>query len=130
MKIEFEHGTTIEKPTKAELVEELAEVGGERGAFAILSRSPQEYMQTYESFAEGKFMIEYREEGRQYKVVDPLSRKEMVDTFQDYARERSDYKERHRWKELDLDSSTRENGCFGSAALFLIFFLVATMLAV
>lgn len=129
MKLEFEQGTAIENPSNADIAEELPKVGGERGPFAILEESAQEYMQVGRSADDAsKFTLEYREEGTQYQATEPVPLEEVVAAFQDFARGKETYKERHDWTELDLSAS--ESGCLGSMAMVAALLLSILILAV
>lgn len=123
MKLEFEKGSAIENPKDADIVEGLPKVGGERGNFAILSETEQEYMQASRGdSATGKFTLEYREEGKQYQAVESVSLDEVVSAFQDYSWGGNDFKKRHRWREIDF--SEAESGCLG---VVVICALIATL---
>jgi len=126
MKLEFEKGSTIENPKDADIAEALPKVGGEKGNFAILSETEQEYMQASRGDgATGKFTLEYREEGKQFQAVESVSLDEVVTAFQDYSWRRNGFKERHRWRELDF--SEAESGCLGTVAICALITVLALM---
>jgi hypothetical protein len=128
MKLEFEKGSAIENPKDADIAEALPKVGGERGNFAILSETDQEYMQASRGDgATGKFTLEYREEGKQYQAVEPVSLDEVVTAFQDYSWGRSGFKECHQWRELDFPEA--ESGCLG-AVVFCALIVALSVMAV
>jgi hypothetical protein len=129
MKLEFEEGPAIENPSNAAIAEALPKVGGERGNFAILAEAEQEYMQTGRSAGDtSKFTLEYRKEGKQYQVVDPVPLDEAIAAFQDYASGKANFKERHRWRELDF--SEAGNGCLGTIAASFLLIAMLTLMAV
>ena len=123
MKLKLER-SSIENPSNAAIAEALPKVGGERGHFAILAEGEQEYMQAGRSAGDtSKFTLEYREEGKQYQAVEPVPLDEAIAAFQDYAWGKNSFKERHRWRELDL--SEAESGCLGTVAIG--FVLIASL---
>ncbi|MCX5655529.1 MAG: hypothetical protein NTY65_12880 [Planctomycetota bacterium] len=70
MHLETEEGGDIENPSEEQIRQAIRGLGGESGTFAILTRreEPLEYIQT--SGEENAFVVERRENDRQFRAVD------------------------------------------------------------
>lgn len=76
-----------------------------RGEFMILSRSDQEYLQAYGD-GDGPFHLEYREaeEARHFRAQDEITKEEAKTTFLLYFRNDPQWKSRHPWEPLQIQT--------------------------
>ncbi|MCG8588673.1 MAG: hypothetical protein MJE66_05225 [Proteobacteria bacterium] len=100
MKLTLEPGGEIDSPSAAVVSHSLRSLPANAGAFAILARGEQRYIQTAGSPGEG-FVLEYREgsERQHYRChLDRLTLDQVERAFLSYLDGRDDYKTELPWE--------------------------------
>jgi hypothetical protein len=103
MVLELEDGTTIERPTDAQIHEALATLQGDMGnEFAILGQNEMTYMQAA-PMDEG-YVLEFQEgdTNHHYQAVDLLPLSAVIEAFQMYQRGDETWKLKTQWQRIDL----------------------------
>jgi hypothetical protein len=89
------------------------------GEFVILEIDKDTFLQAGGE-ASGPFNLEYKEAGKHFHSVRPLSKQEVKEASIDYFRGGSSWRTKHEWKEMAF-----QKGCFQQSAATLL--LVALM---
>jgi hypothetical protein len=103
MILELEDGTTIERPTDAEIHDALATLQGDMAnSFAILGQDQLTYMQAA-PMDEG-YILEFQDGdvSRHYQAVNLLPLSAVIEAFQFYCRGDDTWKLKTQWQRLDL----------------------------
>jgi hypothetical protein len=103
MILELEDGTTIERPSDAQIHEALATLQGDlANSFAILSQSDMTYMQV--APVDEGYVLEFQEgdTSRHYQAVNLLPLSAVIEAFQSYQRGDDTWKLKTQWQRLNL----------------------------
>ena len=88
-----------------------------RGEFVILEADENTFLQAGGE-GDGPYTLEYKEPGKQFRCVRPLTKQEVKEAFLDYLRGGSAWRTQREWKEL-----AARKGCFKRAAVLIIMLL-------
>ena len=94
-----------------------------RGEFVILQADENTFLQAGGE-GDGPYTLEYKEPGKQFRCVRPLTKQEVKEAFLDYLRGGSAWRTQREWREL-----AARKGCFKRAAVLLMLLGVIVWLA-
>lgn len=117
LQFETEARGTRNEPGLGDISSGLAELDGEGNGFAILRRSPTDYIQAAGNAKRG-LTVEYHDPATDghFTAGDPIALRDAVELFHDFRLNGTKWRSAVEWKPMDLSTATRK-GCAGMIAI-------------
>lgn len=118
MHLETEAGTKFSLPSASDIRHAIESLDVDESTYAILTRSPQTYMQTMR--LEEGFELEYQEgdTDHHYQADRLLTAEEVIAAMDSYAADDPEWKTMVAWQKLDLTAtSPTKKGCAGAVLI-------------
>ncbi|WP_442483218.1 hypothetical protein [Aeoliella sp. SH292] len=118
MHLETEAGTKFSSPSAGDIRHAIDTLDVDESTYAILTRSPQTYMQTMR--LEDGFELEYQDgdTDHHYQADRLLTAEEVIAAMDSYAADDPQWKTMFVWQKLDLSAtSPAKKGCAGAVLL-------------